>query len=255
MNARYGRGALAVFGLIFAAVPANATTITFADTEIATATYSLNTGSGVFTVTHTPTALNLSQFDPSLGTLQSVAFDFSASAYTNTATIDDQATAGSPGVRVQVRGLTWNSTVDSLVGGTVVHAGASGFDDYGLSCGFCQTVSPGQTVTRSVTGGLPFTTTVTNLDLNDFIGNGTFLMSVIGSTIPDGPLGFQLNGFTLDPGPQFGLFIDAELQATVAGTITYTFDPVAAAVPEPGTLALCAAGAVLAAVRRRRSRR
>jgi hypothetical protein len=255
MNFRHVRGALIAFSLIFIAAPGSATTITLADTEIATETYSLNTGSGGFSVTHSPTALSLPQFDASLGTLQNVAFDFSSSTYTDTARIVDQAAAGSPPVRVQVRGLTWSVSADSLIGGTLLHAGAAGFDDFGFgSCGFCTVVSPGETVTHSAAGALPLATTLNNFDVSDFIGTGTFVMSVIGSTFPDGALGFQLNGFTLDPGPQFGLFIDAELQTTVVGKVTYTFDPVTAAVPEPGTLALCAAGGLVTAVRRRRAR-
>jgi PEP-CTERM motif len=252
MNRRHTRCAFLVVAVLSVAAHGTAASVTFADTQLATETYSLDTGAGL-TITHlSPTFLSLSKFDPSLGTLESVAFDFSTSTYTDAAKLVDQAQAGSLPVHVQVRGLTWSASINGVVGGTTVHGAAAGFDDFGFVCGFCATLSPGQTVTRTVGGALPFATTLTNLDLNDFLGSGAFSLVVTGSTVPDGALGFELNGFTLDPGPQFHFFIDAELDATVVGTVTYTFNPAATPVPEPGTLTLCAIG-VVTAVRRRRS--
>jgi hypothetical protein len=231
-----------------------ASTVIGSDTQTAQESRSLNTGSGGFMTQQSQTILHLPFFDPSLGTLLGVAFDFSGSTYLDTGAFDDQAAAGSAAVLAQMRGIAWSVSSDATIGGTVFHTGASGFDDFGFSCGFCTTVSPGTQVTHTVGGPLSLTALLSNLDLSDFIGTGTFALPIAGSSVTDGALGLGINGFKLTPGPQFNLFVDTRFDPTLVATVTYTYDPAAVPIPEPGTLALSAIALVaLARIRRLRA--
>ena len=93
-------------------------------------------------------------------------------------------------------------------------------------------MSPGTLVTRSIVGILVPATTVSNLNVDDFVGSGFFDLVARGSSRPDGALGFNISGFHITPGPKLGLKSGTNLDATVQAKVTYEYAP-AVAVPEP----------------------
>lgn len=214
--------------------------ILFTGTASAAILYSTNYTSGPFNVSTNGVQFDLSQFDPSLGTLAGVTFTIISSI--DTGSISAVAANTSPSNRVQFN----NTPNDNLIVNDVA----------GLYFSF-QTTATNLITTPSITNGTTltrgqsqvYTLTPTTLGSNlstpidnstwswsNFIGNST--ISFIASTAPE--ISVLLNG---------GLSrISNNIVNTTTLGITYTYT-----VPEPSTYALLGLGglALVVAWRRR----
>jgi PEP-CTERM putative exosortase interaction domain len=180
------------------------------------------------------TPLSFLTFNSALGTLNSVTITLDTTL--SARVLVNNLTAGS---------LTWTSATGSINTTATGPAGTSTATALAIVDNTGGTLGPG----GSYTGGFiedtdDDTANVAPADFAAYIGDGFTSYDI---TVASGPFGVTGNG---DDGLLYGG------NANVTGTVTVTYDYTAAAVPEPGTLALLAPALLMGGVvvaRRRRS--
>ncbi|MFN3370399.1 MAG: choice-of-anchor E domain-containing protein [Sphingomonadaceae bacterium] len=175
--------------------------------------------------TGTSVPLSFAQFNPSLGMLQSVLLTFTGS-YSATGTIRNPAAA--PAVRTY-----------TLTTGVIASIDGAGFDlDVPLGGGSIVLAIPAQTTIPASYSGTGSGSSLLSSGLGSFIGNGSVLLSFIGTSLFNSTGNAQLN-------------LARQLGGTVQ--LDYAYLPTAA-IPEPQTWALMIAGFGLMGLGLRRRR-